>query len=329
MGVLSRIGLGLAKTREGLLEAVRRLLPGSRRITPDLCEELEAVLLAADLGVPSVAVLMDAVRESVRQSGEADAASVRAVLKAAIAERLLNAERSGEVWAAQGAAAGTDASPLQREGAPQTPLPRPHVVLMLGVNGVGKTTTIGKLASLYRRDGKRVMLVAADTFRAAAAEQLEIWGARVGADVVKHQTGADPAAVAFDGLAAAKARKADVLLVDTAGRLHTKSNLMDELRKVKRTLGKGMPGAPHEVLLVLDATVGQNGLAQARQFHEALGLTGVVLTKLDGTAKGGIVVAIADAVGVPVRYIGVGESVEDLQAFDREAFVEALLGEGS
>ena len=315
MGVLSRIGLGLAKTREGLLEAVRRLLPGSRRMTPELCEELEAALLAADLGVPSVAVLMDAVRESVRQSGEADASSVRAVLKAAIAERLLNAERSGAVGTAQGAAAGADASP--------------HIVLMLGVNGVGKTTTIGKLASLYRRDGKRVLLVAADTFRAAAAEQLEIWGARVGADVVKHQTGADPAAVAFDGLAAAKARKADVVLVDTAGRLHTKSNLMDELRKVKRTLGKGLPGAPHEVLLVLDATVGQNGLAQARQFHEALGLTGVVLTKLDGTAKGGIVVAIADAVGVPVRYIGVGESVEDLQAFDPEAFVEASLGEGS
>ena len=313
MGVLSRFGLGLAKTREGLLGAVRRLLPGSRRLTPELCDELEAALLAADLGALSVAALMEAVRESVRQSGEADAASVRTVLKTAIAERLRRAEWSDAAGSAPWVEPGDGASP--------------RVVLMLGVNGVGKTTTIGKLASLYVRDGKRVILVAADTFRAAAGEQLEVWGRRVGADVIRHQAGADPAAVAFDGLAAAKARKADVVLVDTAGRLHTKSNLMDELRKIKRTLSKGMSGAPHEILLVLDATVGQNGLAQARQFHEAVGVTGVVLTKLDGTAKGGIVVAIASDVCIPVRYVGVGEGVEDLQAFDREAFVEALLGE--
>src|SRR2546426_1328398 len=174
---------------------------------------------------------------------------------------------------------------------------------------------------------KRVVLVAADTFRAAAGEQLELWGRRVGAEVVRHQAGGDPAAVAYDGVAAAQARKADVALVDTAGRLHTKSNLMDELRKVKRTLGKAMPGAPHDVWLILDATVGQNGLAQARQFHEALGVTGVILTKLDGTAKGGIVLAVAGELGLPVRYIGVGEGVEDLQAFEPEAFVDALLGE--
>lgn len=307
MGVFSRITQGLAKTREGLLGAVRQLLPGSRRLTPELCEELEAALLAADLGAVAVAALMEALRESVRQSGEADAASVRAVLRAVITERLRKALEMG---------------------APQdAPLPHPLVVLFLGVNGVGKTTTIGKLAALYRREGKRVVLVAADTFRAAAGEQLDVWGHRVGADVIKHQTGADPAAVAFDGLAAARARKADIVLVDTAGRLHTKTNLMDELRKIKRTIEKALPGAPHEVLLVLDATVGQNGLAQARQFHDAVGVTGVVLTKLDGTAKGGIVAAIADELGIPVRYVGVGESVEDLQPFDPDAFAEALLGE--
>ncbi len=315
MDVLTRLGLGLTKTREGLLSTLRRLLPGTRRITPELMEELEAALLAADLGAGSVAALMEAVQASVRQSGEADAASVRAALKAAIAERLR--------------------VPTQRE--PRPPVAgvssadgvSPHVILMVGINGVGKTTTIGKLAGLYRRAGKRVVLVAADTFRAAAGEQLEIWAERVGADLIKHQAGADPAAVAFDGVAAARARKADIVLVDTAGRLHTKSNLMEELRKIQRTLGKGMPGAPHEVLLVLDATVGQNGLAQARQFHEAVGVTGVVLTKLDGTAKGGIVVAVAAELGLPMRYVGIGEAVEDLQPFDPDAFLEALLGEES
>ena len=304
MGALSQLGLGLAKTREGLIGTIRRLLPGSRTVTPKLCEELEAALLAADVGASSAAVLMDAVRESVKQSGEADAASVRSVLKTVMAQRLK-------------AGAGADA-PGDK--------PRPRVILLVGVNGVGKTTTAGKLAGLYRREGKRVMLVAGDTFRAAAGEQLEVWGRRVGADVIGHQAGGDPAAVAYDGVAAALARRADIVLVDTAGRLHTKSNLMEELRKVKRTLGKAMPGAPHDVFLVLDATVGRNGLAQARQFHDALGVTGVVLAKLDGTAKGGVVLSIAGDLGLPVRYVGVGEGVEDLQAFDPEVFVEALLG---
>ncbi|MDO8547512.1 MAG: signal recognition particle-docking protein FtsY [Nitrospirales bacterium] len=303
MGVLSRLGLGLAKTREGLLGAIRRLLPGSRKITPELCEELEAALLSADVGAASVSVLMEAVRESVRQAGEADASSVRAVLKKVMTERLR---------------AGKQAEPVTAV---------PHVILLLGVNGVGKTTTAGKLAGQFVKAGKRVVLVAGDTFRAAAGEQLEIWGRRVGADVIRHQAGGDPAAVAYDGVVAALARKADIVLVDTAGRLHTKSNLMEELRKVKRTLGKALPGAPHDVLLVLDATVGQNGLAQARQFHEAIGVTGVVLAKLDGTARGGIVLSIAGDLGLPVRYVGVGEGVGDLQAFDPEAFVEALLGE--
>ena len=301
MGVLSQ--LGLAKTRAGLLGSLRRLLPSSRKLTPELNEELESALLAADVGIAAATVLMDAVRDLVRQSGEADADSVRAVLKKAMIER------------------------LRTDGKTAPALSSPHVILLAGVNGVGKTATAGKLAGLYGRQGKRVVLVAADTFRAAAGEQLALWGRRVGAEVVRQQAGGDPAAVAYDGVAAARARKADVVLVDTAGRLHTKSHLMDELRKVKRTLGKAMPGAPHDVWLILDATVGQNGLAQARQFHEALGVTGVILTKLDGTAKGGIVLAVAGELGLPLRYIGVGEGVEDLQAFEPEAFVDALLGE--
>ncbi len=302
MSMWGRFEAGLTKTREGLLGSIKKMLPGSRKITPELYEELEAALLAADLGAPAVAALMDTVRESVWQSGEADAASVRRILKMAIADR------------------------LRRPVVVSAPSAVPYVILMAGINGVGKTTSIGKLARLFVHAGKRVVLVAADTFRAAAGEQLELWAQRVGVEVVKHQIGADPAAVAFDGVVAAQARKADVVLVDTAGRLHTKSNLMDELRKIKRTVGKAMPGAPHEIWLVLDATVGQNGLAQARQFHEMLGLTGVILTKLDGTAKGGIIVAISD-LGLPIRYIGIGESAEDLRPFDPGAFAEALLGE--
>jgi fused signal recognition particle receptor len=301
MGVLSQPGL--AKTREGLLGALRRLLPGSRKLTPELYEELESVLLAADVGIVAATALMDAVQNMVRQSGETDADSVRAVLKRAMIERLRTAGKAAPA------------------------LNSPHVILLVGVNGVGKTATAGKLAGLYGRQGKRAVLVAADTFRAAAGEQLAVWARRVGAEVVRQQTGGDPAAVAYDGIMAAQARKADVVLVDTAGRLHTKSNLMDELRKVKRTLGKAMPGAPHDVWLILDATVGQNGLAQARQFHAALGVTGVILTKLDGTAKGGIVLAVAGELGLPLHYIGVGESVEDLQAFEPGTFVDALLGE--
>jgi len=303
MSMLGQLGAGLAKTRDGLLGTIHRLLPGSRKLTPELCETLEGALLAADVGVAAATALMDAVRGLVRQSGGADADSVRAVLKKVMSER------------------------LRTDGKAETVLNAPRVILLAGVNGVGKTTTAGKLAGLYGRQGKRVVLVAADTFRAAAGEQLALWGRRVGAEVVRHQGGGDPAAVAYDGVAAAQARKADVVLVDTAGRLHTKSNLMDELRKVKRTLGKALPGAPHDVWLILDATVGQNGLAQARQFHAALGVTGVILTKLDGTAKGGIVLAVAGELGLPVHYIGVGEGVEDLQAFEPEAFVDALLGE--
>jgi len=206
--------------------------------------------------------------------------------------------------------------------------PRPFVLLAVGVNGVGKTTTLAKVAQKLKSNGKKPMLVAADTFRAAAIEQLETWANRIGVDVVRHRHGADPAAVVYDGLAAARARQADVVLIDTAGRLHTKSNLMDELKKIKRVLVREMPGAPHEVLLTLDATVGQNALAQARQFHEAVGVTGIALTKLDGTARGGIVVAIADELKLPVRLIGVGEGVDDLQDFHAQEFVEALVESG-
>ena len=311
MGRLGQVGAGLAKTRDGLLGTIHRLLPGSRKLTPELCETLEDALLSADVGVAAATALMDAVRDLVRQSGEADADAVRAVLKKVMIERL--DEKGTDLFAAA--------------KSKSVPFSAPHVILLAGVNGAGRTTTAGKLAGLYGRQGKRVVLVAADTFRAAAGEQLAVWGRRVGAEVVRHQAGGDPAAVAFDGVSAAQARKADVVLVDTAGRLHTKSNLMDELRKVKRTLGKALPGAPQDVFLILDATVGQNGLAQARQFHEALGVTGVILAKLDGTAKGGIVLAVTGELGLPVRYIGVGEGVEDLQAFEPEAFVDALLGE--
>jgi fused signal recognition particle receptor len=205
--------------------------------------------------------------------------------------------------------------------------PRPFVVLAVGVNGVGKTTTIAKMARRLAQAGRRPLLVAGDTFRAAAIEQLQVWADRLEVPIVRQRHGADPASVAFDGIAAAKARGTDVVLIDTAGRLHTKSNLMEELRKVKRVVGRELPGAPHEVLLVLDATVGQNALAQARQFHEAVGVTGLVLTKLDGTARGGIVVAIAEELKIPVRLVGVGEGVEDLQDFNPEAFVAALFGE--
>jgi len=204
--------------------------------------------------------------------------------------------------------------------------PKPFVILAVGVNGVGKTTTIAKIAQRLVQAGKEPLLVAADTFRAAAIDQLQVWADRIGVEVIRHRHGADPAAVAFDGMAAAKARQVNVVLVDTAGRLHTKSNLMDELRKITRVIAGECPGAPHEVLLVLDATVGQNALSQARQFHQAVGVTGLVLTKLDGTARGGIVVAIAEELKLPVRLIGVGESVEDLQDFQGDAFVDALLG---
>ncbi len=306
MGWLQRLSEGLAKTRLAVRGALDRLV--SRGPDPVALEELEAALIAADLGVHTVSRLMDRLQAESRSQAFASSAPNQRLLQV-LKDTILGQLR------------GCEGEPIERlvdQG------PKPYIILAVGVNGVGKTTTVAKLAQRLRQAEKKPLLVAADTFRAAAIEQLEIWGRRVGVDVIRHQQGADPSAVVFDGVAAAKARGADVVLIDTAGRLHTKVNLRDELKKIKRVLARELPGAPHEVLLALDATVGQNALSQARQFHEAIGVTGMVLTKLDGTARGGIVVAIAEELKIPVRLIGVGETVEDLQDFRAQEFVDAL-----
>ncbi len=280
---------------------------------PVALEELEAALIQADLGIRTVDRLMEQFREQVKGIGST-APDAGSRLLAILKETVLSHLRASE---------GESIEALIEKG------PRPYVILAVGVNGVGKTTTLAKLARRIQQGGKKPLLVAADTFRAAAIEQLEIWASRVGVEVIRHQQGSDPSAVVFDGIAAAKARGADVVLIDTAGRLHTKTNLMEELRKMQRVLSRELPGAPHEVLLVLDATVGQNALSQARQFREAVGVTGIALTKLDGTARGGIVVAISEQLGIPVRLVGVGEAVEDLQDFQAQAFVDALFAQGA
>ncbi len=306
MGWLARLNEGLAKTRERVKGSFVRLV--SRGPDPAVLEELEETLIAADLGVHTVARLIErlqAERGRLASSGPGEN-QILAVLKGTLLETVQRCE-------------GRPVEALVRQG------PNPYVLLAVGVNGVGKTTTVAKLAQRLKAAGHTPLLVAADTCRAAAIEQLAVWGGRTGVDVVRHQHGSDPSAVVFDGLAAAKARNADVLLIDTAGRLHTKSNLMDELKKMKRVLARELPGAPHEVLLVLDGTAGQNALSQARQFHEAVGVTGLAVTKLDGTARGGMVVAIADELKIPVRLIGVGEGIEDLQDFHAEEFVDALV----
>ncbi len=300
MGWIDRLKEGLGKTRKGVERSLMQLL--GRGLAPEVLEEVEASLLGADVGVRTA----DRLIERLRETAGGDPRESIHELKQAMA----------------GILAAVESQPMDeliRTG------PKPFVILAVGVNGVGKTTSMAKLAGRLRKQGLTPLLVAADTFRAAAIEQLEVWGKRIGADVIKHRQGADPSAVVFDGLAAAKARGVDVMLIDTAGRLHTKVNLMDELKKMKRVLDREYPGAPHEVLLTLDGTIGQNAVAQAKQFHEAIGVTGLVLTKLDGTAKGGVVVAIADELGIPVRLIGIGEQEEDLQDFHAQAFVEALL----
>jgi len=305
MGWLQRLNKGLSKTRSAVTGSLDRLL--GRKADPALLEEFEAALIASDLGAPVAERMIDRLKQSLQGTDASKAAHVQKTLQGTLLEVLKPA--SGPSFE-QMLAAG----------------PKPFVVLVVGVNGVGKTTSIAKLAQRLVQGGKVPLLVAADTFRAAAIDQLQVWADRVGVGLIRHRYGADPAAVAYDGLTAAKARQVDVVLIDTAGRLHTKSNLMDELRKVARVIGQELPGAPHEVLLVLDATLGQNALSQARQFHQAVGVTGLALTKLDGTARGGIVVAIADELKLPVRLIGVGEAVEDLQDFQPQAFVDALLG---
>lgn len=306
MGWFQRLSEGLGKTRHVMQQSLDQFLGR----TPDegLLEDLEATLLAADLGACVVDRLMQQVREETRGADAKTSEGLQNVLSRALYGILKTVS-------------GATIDQLVSEG------PKPFVTLVVGVNGVGKTTTIAKIAQRMSWAGRRPLLVAGDTFRAAAIEQLQAWGDRVGVEVIRQRQGADPAAVAFDGIVAAKARTVDIVLVDTAGRLHTKFNLMDELRKVKRVIAQELPGAPHEVLLVLDATVGQNALAQARQFHQAVGVTGLALTKLDGTARGGIVVAIAEELKLPLRLIGVGEAAEDLQDFNAEAFVAALFGQ--
>ncbi|MGE3154175.1 MAG: signal recognition particle-docking protein FtsY [Nitrospiraceae bacterium] len=306
MGWFDRLSQGLAKTRQAMQGSLDRLF--SRGPDPETLEELESALLAADLGVRTVDHLMGRLRQGATRSRGSGEQGVRDVLHNEIVQILA-------------ACQGDDLVTLIERSQ------RPFVLLAVGVNGVGKTTTMAKIAQRLKERGKAPLLVAADTFRAAAIEQLQVWAQRIGVEIVHQRQGADPAAVVFDGLAAAKARSVDVVLIDTAGRLHTKANLMDELRKVQRVVSREIPGAPHEVLLVLDATVGQNAVSQARQFQEAVGVTGLALTKLDGTARGGVVVAIAQELKIPVRLIGVGERVEDLQDFRAQEFVQALFGE--
>jgi fused signal recognition particle receptor len=302
-GIFQRLRQGLAKTQGLLVGGVDDLLRPGRGMDETLYEELEEVLILADVGVEATQRLIEGVRREVKKKGITDASKVLPLLHHEVVNILKPYE-----------------APLVIEGAGGTPC----VVMVLGVNGVGKTTTIGKLAHRFTAQGDKVVIAAADTFRAAAIEQLEVWSQRAGAHFVRHDSGADPSAVAFDAVKAAQARNSQILFIDTAGRLHTKENLMEELKKVKRIIGRELSGAPHEVLLVLDATTGQNAIAQARTFHQALEVTGIALTKLDGTAKGGIIVAIAQELGIPLRLVGVGEGIEDLQDFQAETFVEAL-----
>jgi fused signal recognition particle receptor len=302
MGFFDRLKQGLSKTKKGLVEKVETIFTG-RAVDEQTLEELEETLILSDVGANSASEIVGHLRDRVNRGEIREAGSVREFLKKEMAVML---------------GAGI---PLVAFGE------KPFVILTVGVNGAGKTTTIGKLASRMMDQGHSVMLAAGDTFRAAAIEQLEIWAERSGAQLVKHQSGSDPSAVVFDAIEAAKARGTDVVIIDTAGRLHTKSPLMEELKKVKRICGKAMSGAPHEVLLVVDATNGQNALRQAQMFNEAVGVTGIALTKLDGTAKGGIVFAIRKELNIPVKLIGVGEGVEDLQDFMPEDFVNALFGQ--
>ncbi|RJX40829.1 signal recognition particle-docking protein FtsY [Paenibacillus pinisoli] len=294
---------GLAKTRTAFVEKVEELITRRKKIDEEFYEELEEILIGADVGVNTVMKLIDELRAEVKKRKIEEAADLQPVLSEKLVELLK----------------GDDHAELR-----MAPTGQITVILFVGVNGVGKTTTIGKLAHKFKSEGKSVLMAAGDTFRAGAIEQLEVWGQRVGVDVIKQSSGADPAAVMFDAVQAAKQRKVDVLLCDTAGRLQNKSNLMEELNKIFRVIQRELPEAPHEVLLVLDATTGQNALSQAKLFGEKSGVTGLVLTKLDGTAKGGIVVAIRNELNLPVKLVGLGEKMGDLQTFDSEQFVHAL-----
>jgi fused signal recognition particle receptor len=311
MGFLDKIGFtklkeGLAKTREGIVGKVARLVSTKSTIDDDLLEKIEEILIEGDVGMDATTSVIESVRRRVKEERYADASDLNRLLREEIQRQFTNGEmlQGDQPFAVTGTT--------------------PYVIMVVGINGVGKTTSIGKLAHGYVKSGKKVVIAAADTFRAAANEQLEIWSKRAGAEIIQQAHGSDPAAVAFDAVKSATSKGADIVIIDTAGRLHTKVNLMEELKKIRRVIQKQNPAAPHEVLLVIDASTGQNGLQQAKQFSAAVGVTGIVLTKLDGTAKGGIVIAITKELKIPVRYIGVGEQIDDLQPFDRKAFVEAL-----
>lgn len=307
LSVIRRLQEGLSKTRHSVLGNLRRVMSSRKKVDDETIEEFGDVLLAADVGPETTSILLNLLRERARKEQYESMSDLIAHLADIMTEVL---------------APRTEPAPalFLREV-------RPYVVMVVGINGVGKTTTVGKLAALFRAEGRSVTLGAADTFRAAANEQLEIWAKRAGVDIIRQHQGADPGAVTYDTMESAIARKSDVVLIDTAGRLHTKVNLMEELAKVRRVIDRRLPGAPHEVLLVMDAGTGQNGLQQIRRFSESAGVTGLVLTKLDGTAKGGIIFAAAREAGVPVRYIGVGEGIHDLQLFRPREFVSALLSE--
>ena len=301
-GVFEKIRQAVQKTQENFTERMQDLVIGRKEIDPEMLEELEAIMIGADIGVGTTGEILESIRDQVSRKTLEDPAQLRGAVKAEL-RKILNIN---------------DLAPrtIADDG--------PFVILMVGVNGVGKTTTIGKLANRFRKEGKSVMLCAADTFRAAAIEQLEVWSTRSNVPLVKQKPGADPSAVLYDALQSAKAKKIEVVIVDTAGRLHTKHNLMNELEKMTRVAKREIPDAPHEVLLILDATTGQNGLTQAKEFTKSAGVTGLVLTKLDGTAKGGVVTAIARELRIPIRFVGVGEKIDDLVEFSADDFVESL-----
>ncbi len=300
MGFFDRLKEGLQKTRKGITEKLDQVLVSFGVINEELFDELEEVLITSDIGVETAMKVMSGLRKKVKDNKVTNPAAVKGLLKEQLEEML-----------------GKENAKLQIE-------PSPAIITVIGVNGVGKTTSIGKIANMLKQDGKKVLLAAGDTFRAAAIDQLQVWSDRVGVDIIKQAEGSDPAAVIYDAVQAAKARKVDVLICDTAGRLHTKKNLMEELKKVSRIIDREMPGARRETLLVLDATTGQNAVSQAKTFSESAEISGIVLTKLDGTAKGGIVISISSELNIPVKLIGVGEKLEDLQPFNSKEFVEAL-----
>lgn len=304
--MLQRLSSRLGKTKESLVYRVDSLFLGKKEIDAELFDELEEILITADLGIATVMDILDDARKKVKRNALSDPAILKDILKERLCSYITESEKPAELV-------------MPGDG--------PFVIMVVGVNGVGKTTTIGKIAKKFKNSGQSVLLVAADTFRAAAVSQLKIWGERNGVDVVSKKEGSDPSAVAFDAMDKAVADNYDVVIVDTAGRLHTQVNLMEELKKIKRVIGKRLHGAPHEIMLVLDATTGQNAISQAKQFNESVGITGLALTKLDGTAKGGIVVNICRELKIPLRFIGIGEQIDDLRDFNANEFIDALFGE--